>query len=254
MYFVFARRGVAWFGVVVVMWGSVRCGGWNGGHEESEEAPRLFFYVVVFSTLQKETFSSYLNDLIQCMLFSSSPLLAGGASRSTEGNLIEWFTHWSSGQWFNPIFHQLSDAHCYIEEGNAAPHKWRREATYHHPKGERDESTATQKIEGEKHHHPNGGGDKAAPPTQGRKNSTSPKGDGATFGFVLLSPSLLLCGGVFSSPSSGWRCFFSLSFGVMLLLHLSSSSWVVVLFSLPYIAWCCVPTSFFDVVQYVLLD
>ena len=82
-----------------------------------------------------------------------------------------------------------------------------RRATYHHPKGERDESTATQKIEEEKHHHPNGGGDKAAPPTQGRKNSTSPKGDGATFRFVLLSPSLLLCGGVFSSPSSGWRCF-----------------------------------------------
>ena len=223
-------RGVAWGGVVrwwlLVMWGSVRCGGWNGGHEESDEAPRRFFFAWwSFSTLQKETFLSYLNDLIQCMLFSSPPPF---------------------GWWCFSLDRRkpdLSDLHTWVQVNGLIQFFPVERGTLLHRRRER--STTQMKAgsnvpppkrrEGRKQRHPQDRGreapplkrrrDKAAPPTQGRKNSTSPKGDGTTFGFALLSPSLLLCGGVFSSHSSGWRCLpspLSLSFSLSL-----------------FLAWCC---------------
>ena len=60
----FLRRGVARFGVVVVMWGVGAL--WGVGMVVTRRAMQLhavFFLLVVFSTLQKETFLSYLNDL-----------------------------------------------------------------------------------------------------------------------------------------------------------------------------------------------
>ena len=209
---------MAWRGSVWLWWcgKSVRCGGWNGGHEESEEAPRRFFLRGgVFHPPKGNVLKlpKWFNSNACCFL--PLHLWAGGASRSTEGNLIEWFTHLNSGQWLNPSFNpQLSDAHCYIEGGNAAPHKWRRGATCHHPKGERDESTATHTIEGEKHHHSNGGGIKQHHPHKGGKQP-QPKGwwnhfwvcialSFPPFVWWCFSPLLLLVGGVFPL-SLFWR-------------------------------------------------
>ena len=117
--------------------------------------------------------------------------------------------------------------HFFPVERGTLPHRRRERSTTQMKAG--SNVPPPRRREGRKQRHPQDRGgeapplkrrrDKAAPPTQGRKNSTSPKGDGTTFGIVLLSASLLLCGGVFSSPSSGWRCLpspLSLSFSLSL--------------------------------------
>ena len=174
---------MAWRGSVWLWWcgKSVRCGlfeCWSRGEWGSIHA-RLFFAWWCFSTLHEETFLSYLNDVIQFMLFSS-PSTFGLVllSRSTEGNLMGWFTHLNSGQWLNPCLNPSWATHIATskERWTQLSHKWRRRATYHHPKGVSDESTATHKIEGEKHHHSNGGGIKLHFPLKGGKTAPAFKG------------------------------------------------------------------------------
>ena len=65
---------MAWFGVVVVMWGLEW---WSRG--ERGRFHTVFFNGFGVATLQKETFLGYLNDVIQFMLFSPLHLWAGAA-------------------------------------------------------------------------------------------------------------------------------------------------------------------------------
>ena len=123
--------------------------------------------------------------------------------------------------------------------GNAAPHKWRRRATYHHPKGERDESTATHKIEGEKHHHSNGGGIKQHHPHKGGKTAPAQRVMEPLLGLycsllpsfcvVVFSPLLLLVGGV---------CL-PLSLSLFFPLSLSLLAWCCFFPSPPPSGWWC---------------
>ena len=244
-------RGVAWFGVVVVMWevGALWRLEWWSRRERGSSTPFFFFAWWCFAILQKETFLGYLNDVIQFMLFSSPPLLVGGASPSSEGNLIEWFTHLNSGQWLNPSFNPSWATHIATSKEGSGTTQMTAGSNVPPPK----------RRKGRKHHHPedrapNGGGDKAppsrketeekaSPPTRRRKKQHQPKGwRGHFWGlYCSLPPSFWVV--VFST-----LLFPSLPVGVMLLPLLSASPlrpfWVVVL--CPHILlWR---------VHYVLLD
>ena len=72
IYFV---RGMVWRGLVVVMWGSVRCGFGMLVTRRVRKHHHSFFAWWCFSTLHEQTFLSYLNDVIQFMLFSHPPPL-----------------------------------------------------------------------------------------------------------------------------------------------------------------------------------